>query len=70
MWLRLTLPASNALRLASADYLREYNREYKTSFSVSFPKPYRMVIKEGRRSARRTGSRGAKDPENDRDLVR
>jgi len=28
------MPASDALRLASANFVREYNKAYKTSFSV------------------------------------
>lgn len=59
MWFRMANPPTGTLREATHGFLKEYNAYYGTSFAASFPKNYRMTLREGPRSPRRTDSPGA-----------
>lgn len=61
MWFKLTHPASDRLRDTLKSFLKHYNTEYKTSFSSAHPNPYRLTLREHRRSTTGTGAPSATD---------
>jgi hypothetical protein len=62
MWFQFRQDPSPDLKTNMHRYLKDYNNEHKTKFSVSFPKPFRMQLREGRRSKRGTARPGSTDP--------
>lgn len=65
-WFRFGMEPLPQLRDSAKKFLKAYNAEHGTKFAVSFA-PYRMVLREGRRSPKKSARRSARGQGTPRD---